>query len=377
MQRYFSIFLAALLSLCFADVWAQDTPDAPPTTVVKRKAPTSKEEQPDRSTGVSVRRQAFAERMRSSAGEAPWKRIIYRELSLDSAANTVLYYPPRPTPEEQNLFTTLFMLIHHGQLKAYTYEDGYESFDTAHELQFGEFLDRYGIPYTTEADGSLNVATADIPSDWVKSYYLKEEYYFDPINSVIDVRPVALCPILFDTGDYGEDFSGGLRLPLFWVRYDDAKPFLSSRQVMLSDLNNASQATLDSYFRLRLYEGQIYKTHNRLGKALTQYCETPEQLLAEQKRIEAELKSFEQNIWLLANRETAEADAAAEEKAEEKRGLWRTSRARRQAQKEGASVEKTPAPKATKAKQPKQPKAAKASSSKKSSSSTRSARKRF
>lgn len=328
---------------------------------------TNKEEE-KQANELSVRAQEFNSRLRNDNSNAPWKRIIYRELSLDSAANTALYYPPRPTLEEQNLFSTIFGLVSKGAVKAYEYVDGYEIFDQAHELAFGDFLDRFGIMYE-ENPSSPNgqrykIATADIPSDLVKSYFIKEEYYFDPIRSTIDTRVLALCPVLYDSGEMDEP----LRFPLFWVTYETLRPYLSTLPVMLSDINNAQQSTMDNYFRMRLYNGEIYKTRNRLGRALTQYCPTPDSLRNERARIEGELVSFEKALW--QQRSSATEEMLSEESSSSKsKSTGKTARARRQQQRESGVQTTTKTPKPLK-----QPKASKAA---RSSNSKRSARSRF
>lgn len=343
----------------------------------RRRRGTEQEKDSKDKGSVSVRLKNFNERLKQDTDNVPWKRIIYRQLDLDSASNAVLYYPPRPTELSQNFFTILFRLINSGAIKAYEYIDGYESFDKSREIKFDEFLDRFGILATHEGGeeaASYKVADADIPSDLIKSYYVKEEYYFDPINSTIDIRVLALSPILYDDTESTET----LKFPLFWVKYDDVRPYLSSKTVMLSDLNNADDMTLDSYFRLGLYNGKIYKTLNLRGLALAQYCPTPDSLYAEQQRIEKELHSFERTLWSRAAQETqlAEDKLAKEdeddtsEEASSDTGEARTARARRQLMMEG-NTPKATAPKS------KAPKAAKAKKQKRATSTKRSARSRF
>jgi hypothetical protein len=76
------------------------------------------------------------------------------------------------------------------------------------------------------------------------------------------------------------------------------EPFLSRQSVMTSDKNNAATMNLDDYFTLNRYKGKIYKTNNMLGKTLAQYCGNDStKLSAEQKRIEAELLTFRNNIF--------------------------------------------------------------------------------
>jgi hypothetical protein len=75
------------------------------------------------------------------------------------------------------------------------------------------------------------------------------------------------------------------------------EPFLSRQTVMTSNLNNAATMSMEDYFTMNRYEGKIYKTNNMLGKTLAQYCPTDSALAKEQKKIEAELKAFEENIF--------------------------------------------------------------------------------
>lgn len=356
--------LALSLSLTYS--WAQN--DTTKAATVRKSATSRRsqqEQQETRQDGLSVRASELNQRLEKNSSNAPWKRVIYREVNLDSAENAALYYPPRPTETEQNLFSTLFKLVNKGAIDVYEYTDGYEAFDAKHKLNFSDFLDRFGILFEEDASREGNahyvVAEADIPSELVKSYFLKEEYYFDPIRSTIDTKVIALCPVMHDTGEAEEP----LKYPLFWVTYESIRPYLAMQPVMLSDLNNATTSTLDNYFRMRLYNGGIYKTQNRLGRALAQYCPTPDSLRNEQQRIEQELKSFEEGLWMQTTQTDAPEEVTTEAKETTKATTIKdnTARARRQ-----QSKEKTPkAPKAAKAAKP----------AKTMSSSKRSARGRF
>jgi gliding motility associated protien GldN len=125
-------------------------------------------------------------------------------------------------------------------------------------------------------------------------YYLKESAYYDQANATFHRKVLALCPVMVREDDFGGEAS---KYPLFWVKYSELEPFLSRQTVMTSNLNNAATMSLDDYFTLNRYNGKIYKTNNMLGKTLAQYCPNDTALAKEQKRIEAELKAFEQNIF--------------------------------------------------------------------------------
>jgi gliding motility associated protien GldN len=224
-----------------------------------------------------------------------WRRDIYRELKLDDDANAGLYYPVEPIDKQLNLFTYVFKLALNGYIPVYEYRlDGNEVFSDSAKVQMKTVLDNFHIFYE-ERDGKVRVDNSDIPSAEVKMYYLKESAYFDDANSTFHRKVQAICPVMLREDDFGGEAS---KYPLFWVRYADLEPFLSRQTLMTSNLNNAATMSMEDYFTLNRYEGKIYKTNNMLGKTLAQICDgDTTKLSAEQKRIEAELKAFEQNIF--------------------------------------------------------------------------------
>jgi len=223
-----------------------------------------------------------------------WRRDIYREIDLMKDANAGLYYPVEPIGRQLNLFTYVFKLALNGYIPVYEYRlDGNEAFTDSAKVQMKTVLDNYHIFYE-ESNGKVRVDNSDIPSAEVKSYYLKESAYFDQANSSFHRKVIAICPVMTRDDDFGGEPS---KYPLFWVKYSDLEPFLSRQEVMTSNLNNAATMSMADYFTLNRYEGSIYKTNNMLGRTLAQYCTTDSALTKEQRRIEAELAKFEQNIF--------------------------------------------------------------------------------
>ncbi len=223
-----------------------------------------------------------------------WRRDIYRELDLNKDANAGLYYPVEPIDKQLNLFTYVFKLALNGYIPVYEYRlDGNEIFTDSAKVQMKTVLDNYHIFYE-EKDGKIRVDNSDIPSAEVKLYYLKESAYFDDANSTFHRKVQSICPVMIREDDFGGEAS---KYPLFWVRYSDLEPFLSRQSVMTSNLNNASTMSMEDFFTMNHYQGKIYKTNNMLGKTLAQYCPNDTALAKEQKKIEAELKAFEENIF--------------------------------------------------------------------------------
>lgn len=290
MMIFKSILLGGVLLLAPSIIEAQEA------TVRRGQMRPRTAEQQKAQPQVSQRALSQSIDMSQSMDAATWTRTIYRRIDLEREPNAVLYYPTRPSERSQNLFTQMFRLINSGSLVAYEYLDGQEIFEPEYRIKFRDLLERFRITYTEErgtTDSRYVVALPDIPSAEVKAYYIKETWFFDQATSHYDVRVDAICPILYDLGDYGE-----VPMPLFWVTYESLRPYISTQPVMLSSLNNVSQSTLDDYFRLGLYQGEIVKTQNLRGLSLAQTVSSPDSLTIVQKRIEGDLREFRQGLYL-------------------------------------------------------------------------------
>ena len=260
----------------------------------QQKAQQQQQAQPTQSQGMSMRARLSFPTAVEMPENVVWRRDIYREINLNDDANAGLYYPVEPIDKQLNLFTYVFKLALNGYIPVYEYRlDGNEVFTDSAKVQMRTVLDNYHIFYE-ERDGKLRVDNSDIPSAEVKMYYLKESAYFDDANSTFHRKVQAVCPVMIREDDFGGEAS---KYPLFWVKYADLEPFLSRQTVMTSNLNNAATMSMEDYFTMNRYQGKIYKTNNMLGKTLAQYCPNDSALAKEQKKIEAELKAFEQNIF--------------------------------------------------------------------------------
>ena len=247
---------------------------------------------------LTVRAQIMNEQLTREIGDARWMRIIYRDIDLTKEKNAPLYYPVQELNGMKNLFTTLFRLVSEGKIDVYKYLPDSESFDADNLLSFRDMLNNFSIFYEEVPAGGGNPAryvinASDVPSQEVKSYIVKEAWYFDQNNSIYDVKTLAICPIAYMISDIGEQ-----RMPMFWAKYEDIRPYIKNNYIMTSNINNAKTFTVDDYFRRRMFEGEIVKTENLMNLALLQYCPTPDSMLAEQQRIERQLKAFNDSLWI-------------------------------------------------------------------------------
>lgn len=255
------------------------------------------------SIGLSTRAAQMNRTQTSNVSEAKWLREIYRYLDLSKEKNAPLYYPVVPEQNRMNLFTMIFKLLADGHINAYEYLDGREIFTDEFKIDFKELLDRFGIYYEME-NGKIVLNDVDIPSNEVQGYYLKEAYFFETGTSNYGLETLAVCPIIHRQGDYE---ASTVRYPLFWIPYEEIRPYALRMPIMTSSLNNTMTGTIDDFFRKGNYEGEIYKTTNLRNMALAQYAATPEEMKLQQEKIEKELKNFEDNLW----KEKIETEQAA------------------------------------------------------------------
>ena len=291
-----------------------------------------------------------------------WRRDIYRQLDLLKDENAPLYYPVEPRGKDQNLFTYLFRLFVSGRIKGYKpTDDGGESFDEKDVVSVKDLLDNQRI-YYEESGGRITVPESDIPSAFVKRFYLKESSYFDQRSATYKTRVTALCPVLMDEDEFlsiDNEAGTATSKPLFWVKYDDVATYLSRMPVMASNFNNVTNMTVDDYFTMNRYNGKIYKTTNLQGRLLADYAKTDSAMTAEQKRIEQQLVDFENSIWHQEAKVDSTDSVAIAEKAVDKK-VARASRSKKSDAAKDDKSEKTSSRRSSAA--AKEPKQAKVSS---------------
>lgn len=274
---------------------------------------------PARRPGSRTERMAKpAESGQSHEAAIDYLRYVNRQLDLTKPENAVLYYPEDIVDGQENLFRIILGLVVSGKIPAYEYLDGREIFTDQYRVKPEEMLRRFSIPATaakgsTEKSPNFIIEEDDVPAGRVQNYYMVEKWQFDRNSNAMKTGVEALCPLLdADTG-----FSESVHYPMFWVKYADLKPYLATRFVFADDDNNLQRYSLDDYFTLGLYKGDIYKTRNLRNLTLAQMHEDPDDLARARDSIENRLRTYGKDLWVpsreefLAAKEKAEAAEAA------------------------------------------------------------------
>ena len=316
-------------------------------------------------TQLSVRAQSLYDTQDASDADIPWMRVIYRQIDLTKEKNLPLYYPEESTADQENLFRIIMKLLANNQIAAYEYLDGREIFTDEYRIKVREMFDRFHILYAeakgySEKNPRFTIEESDIPANEVLSYYILEKWIFDRRTSQMKPSIEALCPVLHRTGDFGGE---PVKYPMFWVKYNDIRPYIARQYILASNENNIAQYNYDDYFKMRMYDGEIYKTQNLRNQSLMQMYPNDSIRKQAQDSIERQLKNFNENLWVPTPEELAKAKEAQEAKEakdngdevtakEEDKEVKSTSRSARAKRQKEAKVKKQ--------KQPKQQKAASA-----------------
>lgn len=273
-------------------------------------------------SSLSVRAQALYDKQEISPADMPWMRVIYRSIDLKQEANLPLYFPEESMEGQENLFRLIMRLLADNKLAAYEYLDGREIFTDEYKMKVTEMLDRFHILYSEKENGGKTarvvIDPSDVPANEVLSYYVREKWMFDQRNSGVTCEIEALCPVLHRVDDFGGE---PIRYPMFWIKYADLRPYMAQQYILTSSENNVKNYTTDDFFRLRMFEGEIYKTMNLRNMSLMQLYPEPAAQDSARAAIEKQLESFEKGLWVdspgdetspAADTKVASKDAAPE-----------------------------------------------------------------
>lgn len=304
------------LKLIFAMLLVSTLSTAASAQVVK-KTDADRKAKEEKGTAITGRQQSFYEVKEASDADLQWMKVIYRKLDLTKGKNSALYYPEEPNADGQSLFFIIMRLLADNKITAYEYLDGREMFTDDYKIKVAEMLDRFHIMYSpakgsTDKNPKFSIEDADIPGNEILSYYIIERWEFDTRSNQMKTRVDALCPVLHRMDEFGGE---AIPYPMFWVKLNDIRPFMAQQYVFTDDDNNLPRHSLDDFFKLNLYTGEIYKTKNMRNQSLRQQFPEDKDYKHAQDSIEQRLKAFNKELWV-PSREELQARAEAKAKLE-------------------------------------------------------------
>lgn len=137
-------------------------------------------------------------------------------------------------------------------------------------------------------------------SQYVRNQYkflIQEVIFFDKHYSRLYRQIMAIAPLYAPNGgDSGDPYETLFGQIVFWIPFKELRPYMA-HQYMISSKNSTKRVSYDEFFAKRLYSSYIVGEDNIYDRVIPEYLKTEPDIKKEQKRIEAELLNFEQDLW--------------------------------------------------------------------------------
>ena len=131
-----------------------------------------------------------------------------------------------------------------------------------------------------------------ITSEDIVQYRLKEDWFFDKERSVMDVRIIGICPVVYQKDQEG-NISGFKEL--FWCYFPECR-YVFQNYFVQSRQNDAQRMSFDDLFWKRMFTSYIIKESNIYDREIHNYRAGVEALL-ESEKIKEKIFVFEHDLW--------------------------------------------------------------------------------
>ena len=123
-------------------------------------------------------------------------------------------------------------------------------------------------------------------------YRMKEDWFFDKERSVLDVRIIAIAPVVYAKDDQGQ--ITGMK-ELFWLYFPHCR-FVLNNYFVYNESNDAQWMSFDDLFWKRRFTCSIYKESNVFDRKVETY-KTGVDALYEAEKIKEEIRTIEHDVW--------------------------------------------------------------------------------
>lgn len=154
-----------------------------------------------------------------------------------------------------------------------------------------------GIDSMIEVNGNMTYVYPPRDTNWYTSkdiiqYHMKEDWFFDKERSVMDVRIIAIAPVIYNKDPEGQ--ITGTR-ELFWLYFPHCR-FVLNNYFAYNSKNDAQWMSFDDLFWKRRFSSVIYKESNVYDRNVESY-KTGTDALFEADKIKEEVRTIEHDVW--------------------------------------------------------------------------------
>lgn len=163
-------------------------------------------------------------------------------------------------------------------------------------------VNEYGDPLVEmDENGNETFVYEDPDTIWYESkdiveYRLKEDWFFDKQRGEMDVRIIAIAPVVYDIEldiDGNEQILG--KKELFWLYFPHCR-YVFNNYFTYNEKNDSQWMSFDDLFWKRRFSSYIYKESNRFDRKIDSYAHGVEALY-ESEQITNEMRNFEHDLW--------------------------------------------------------------------------------